>query len=148
MTESIYRVFIDALLAISSFYIHEYGHYFSGRILGLKCKLIMSKMMVWYNDINSDEHLITLMFGIILGLIPILFMSIIFLKYIVLIGYLFACSIDIIQVLKILLEYSKVDLPKFVFIIDKALTKLTHHKFCECSRCKQYSIDDMFFFRG
>lgn len=46
MTE-ISTIFINFLLMLSTIPIHEYGHYYSARLMGLKAKLNLRRAQVW-----------------------------------------------------------------------------------------------------
>jgi len=110
MTEIIPYTFnlIDIILIFSSVYIHEYGHYFSAKIMGLTpVNIDLLKLRVTTRANNKYQVLIFLSSAIIIGFIPILFISDQILKYLILIVYFFgACSTDITNIIGVIFKFS------------------------------------------
>lgn len=134
-------------------YIHEYGHYYSAKLLGLRTKLMMKKFQVCTEYDNELQHSIVIISGIFVGLIPLLFLpdgekSIFFKVYFIIIYLFYSCSSDDIKLIRIFCNYFKIYFPDILDNIENYLISEKHHKYCECDYCIKKKSDNMFNFRS
>jgi len=139
---------INILLALGCIPIHELGHYFSAKLLGMKAILNMKKTQVWVEYDSEFKHIITLISGVVVGLIPILLIADDFLKYSILIAYVYACSLDLLNIIRIIAYYLNFNVPEPLLRLERIIKFDQHYKFCPCTYCTDQRNNAMFFYRG
>ncbi len=142
-------IIVDIFIALSAIPIHELGHYFSSKFMGLKTILNMKNCQTVVYPKTDLQFFIILISGIILGFIPIIFITDPILKYPMIFTYLIgACLSDNIYIIEIICKYLNLNVPDWIQKTKRMLIPKLHHKFCVCSNCHEIKHEYMFFFRG
>lgn len=144
---SLFNIIIDIILFIIAIPLHEFGHYYSSKLMGVRTKLVMKKLMVWGDFDSKLKHFISLISGVIAGIIPILFIDDIIIKIYFIIIYIYMCSSDIIRMIIIILKYKKFNVPKFILKIEEKLVLKRHHKYCNCDYCEEKRNEWLFLYK-
>jgi hypothetical protein len=143
----IYEILINMILALSSLYVHELCHYFSAKMLGVETKLSLKNFTTWVRNPTYFEYYVIVLSGVIIGVIPIIFITDTYLRYLMYFAYFLGCLSDIISIIKLISHY-RFNVPKWILRIDEIFTIIHHHRYCNCNRCVEIKNAKYFSFRA